>query len=354
MRSAQARYPATRLQPETLLRNLARIAKRSVVASMAAAMMGLGVCAAGESHGPGRFIEFDMPTTRAITTPHVVIWVPPGYDSGSRRYAVVYMHDGQNVFFIDRSNFHKIWAADQSALRLIESRRVAPFIIVAIDYPKGDRTRQYMPARLEELVSAETRRKLDEATQGPNISDDYLEFIAHELKPRVDRDFRTKTDREHTAIVGSSMGGLISLYAIARYPQVFALAGCLSTHLPLGDPQALGPSNPDIIRAWQQFVTTDLGPPSGRRIWFDHGTETLDSAYAPYQDTLDAALRANGWTAGKDFSSRVYAGAAHEENAWAARLDDVLAWLLAPPGPKRQSTGNAPVPAVPAASLGAP
>ncbi len=303
----------------------------------AAVVLGAGYALAGDeaataAAGAGtaaRFVEFDLPTTRPIHTPHVVVWLPADYDAGRQQYAVVYMHDGQNLFFVDRSNFHKVWAADRAAARLIAQGRVQPFLIVGIDQPGTDRPRQYLPAPLLADVSPRTRAALDRFMGGANLSDDYLAFIVEELKPRIDREFRTLPDPAHTAIVGSSMGGLISLYGIARYPQVFGLAGCLSTHWPLGDPRDLGEANSDVIATWGVFIRERLGAPRGRRIWFDHGTETLDTHYPPYQRAIDADLAANGWRPGRDFVSRVYPGAAHEENAWAERLTDVFAWLLA-------------------------
>lgn len=275
----------------------------------------------------GRFIEFAAVPTTHIAPPHVVVWLPPGYDTSKHRYGVVYMHDGQNLFFAARSNFNKVWAADKAALTLIAAHKVAPFIIVGIDQPGKDRARYYLPRAVYDRVSPDTQAKLDAFQSGPNLSDAYLDFIVHDLKPMIDTRFRTRPDRAHTTIVGSSMGGLISLYAIARFPDIFGQAGCVSTHLPLGDPTTLGAVNQNVIAAWGEFVRADLGAPQGRRIWFDHGDQTLDALYPPYQQALDADLIAAGWSADRDFVSKAYPGAAHEENAWAQRLPEIFAWL---------------------------
>ena len=277
----------------------------------------------------GRFDDLGPVATDQIAPPKIVVWLPPGYDVGKGRYGVVYMHDGQNLFDPKRSNFNKVWSADKSALRLIASGKVAPFIIVGIDQPGVDRWRQYFPRPMLDYVSPATRVKLEAQHSGkPVIADAYLQFIVSELKPKIDRTYRTKKDRAHTGILGSSMGGLISLYAISKYPEVFGTAGAVSTHLPLGDPNWSEAERQDIFAAWRKFVKLDLGKPKGRRIWFDHGTETLDAFYKPYQDNLDAALIANGWRRGRDFQSSVYVGTPHEENAWAARLDDIFGWML--------------------------
>lgn len=305
------------------------IGRRNLIAASAAAALVAMLPGAALAQDQGRFVDLGALQSKYIAPTKVVIWLPPGYDASKQRYGVVYMHDGQNLFDPKRSNFNKVWAADKSALRLIASGKVKPFIIVGIDQPGEDRGRQYFPRVMADLLSPAVRDKL--ASQGngkPIISDEYLKFIVSELKPKIDREFRTKADRTNTSIAGSSMGGLISLYAITRYPKVFGTAGAVSTHLPLGNPNWSDEERKDIFSAWQTYVRQELGKPNGRRVWFDHGTATLDAFYQPYQENLDAALVANGWRKGKDFSSRVYEGTPHEENAWAARMDDIFGWML--------------------------
>lgn len=281
------------------------------------------------SRDGGRFVDLGAVPSAYIAPIKVVVWLPPGYDTAKKRYGVVYMHDGQNLFDPKRSGFNKVWAADKSALRLIAAGKAPPFIIVGIDHPGEDRGRQYFPQAIADLVSPMVQAKLKSQGNGkPIISDEYLKFLVTELKPQIDRDYRTRRGRKHAAIAGSSMGGLISLYAITRHPSIYGSAGAVSTHLPLGNPDWSDEERRDILAAWRTYVRRELGRPRGRRIWFDHGTETLDAFYRPYQENLDAALVANGWRKGRDFSSRVYEGTPHEENAWAARMDDVFGWLV--------------------------
>ena len=128
------------------------------------------------------------------------------------------------------------------------------------------------------------------------------------------------------------MGGLVSLYALTERADIFGKAAAVSTHSPLIDPELLQkqPMMAAGIKAdWGRYLSMRLGAPQGRKLWMDHGTETLDAFYAPYQAVLDQGVADAGWTRGKDFESRVYKGTAHEENAWAARLPEVLGWLLA-------------------------
>ena len=276
----------------------------------------------------GRFVEIAAVPSANIAPPHVVVWLPPGYDAGKARYGVVYMHDGQNVFFPERSGFNKVWAADKSVLRLVAEKRIAPVIVVAVDHPGAARYRQYFPQALYGVASSALRARFDRLAKGPITGDAYLHFLTDDLKPLIDREYRTRPDPRHTTIVGSSMGGLISCYAFVERPKVFGRAACVSTHWPLADPSEVEPFEPELAGLWKRYLTARLGKPGGRRLWMDHGTATLDAVYAPWQAAIDADLTALGWRRGSDFASRTYQGAAHEENAWAARMDDMLGWLL--------------------------
>lgn len=260
----------------------------------------------------------------------VTIWLPPGYPAARTRYQTLYMHDGQNLFDRRVSGYDKVWAADRSVTRLMVAGRIAPTIIIGVWHPGAARYRQYVPLGPLRLLGSEARAAVAARSDGPILSDAYLAFLVKTLKPRVDRAFRTRPDRAHTAVAGSSMGGLISLAAITDYPGVFGRAACVSTHLPLFGPDGDRPPPfaADVQAMWAAYAARRIGPPAGRRIWFDHGTATLDQYYGPYQAGLDAGLVKAGWRADTDVTSRVYDGAPHEENAWAARLDEVLAWTL--------------------------
>jgi predicted alpha/beta superfamily hydrolase len=289
--------------------------------------MVIGLSAA-KAEDQGNFVEFDTVAAGAMPAAHITIWLPPGYGASNARYPVVYMHDAQNLFFVERSNFKKIWAADKSALRLIAARQVSPFIIVGIDQPGEARYAQYLPQALYQGASPLLRSKFDAMTKVQVYSDAYLRFLVSELKPIVDKRFRTKADRDHTAIAGSSMGGLISCYAFTRYPKVFGRAACVSTHWPMGNPVETSEFKDEIVKLWSQEFALGLGKKGKRRLWMDHGDQTLDAFYPPYQAAIDVEIEKRGWRKGRDYVSRAYPGAAHEENAWAARMDDIFGWLL--------------------------
>ena len=277
----------------------------------------------------GRFIEYERVAAEGLPDQRLTIWLPPGYDMTTGRYPVLYMHDGHNLFDVKNSNFNKIWAAHKAMLAAVQSGKVEPHIIIGIWAPGRDRHRQYLPRSAYDLASGNLRQQLDAATPGRVISQAYLAWIAGPLKNWVDTSFRTRTGRNDTAIVGSSMGGLMSCYAFLEAPEVFGRAGCVSSHWPAVDPRAITADEAQLKALWDGWFAARLGAPDGRRVWMDHGTATLDAYYAPYQQVVDARFAAAGWQKGRDWESKVYEGAEHEENAWAARLPEVFGWLLA-------------------------
>jgi len=294
-----------------------------------AALIGFAMPLAAED--TGRFIEYERVAAEGLPDQRLTIWLPPGYDApGPRRFPVLYMHDGHNLFDVKNSNFNKIWGADKAMLAVGASGKVEPHIIVGIWAPGPDRYRQYLPRSAYDAAPPAVKAQMDlMANGGPVVSDRYLAWIAGPLKAWVDASFRTRPGRDDTAIVGSSMGGLMSCYAFLEAPQVFGQAGCISSHWPAVDPRAVAGEDSGVKAMWDAWFAARLGPPDGRRVWMDHGTATLDAFYAPYQQVVDARFAAAGWQKGRDWESRVYEGAEHEENAWAARLPEVFGWLLA-------------------------
>jgi predicted alpha/beta superfamily hydrolase len=151
---------------------------------------------------------------------------------------------------------------------------------------------------------------------GEIYSDSYLQFLVEELKPFFDSTFRTIPGQSDTLVMGSSMGGLISLYALARYPQVFGGAGCVSTHWVAGE------------NLMVDYFASVLPKPGENKIYFDFGTETLDAAYEPFQTRMDEKMRAAEYTFGVDWLARIFEGAAHSEPSWRKRAHIPLEFLL--------------------------
>jgi glycosidase/predicted alpha/beta superfamily hydrolase len=263
--------------------------------------------------------------SRHVDARRVDVWLPPSYgqDPG-RRYPVLYMHDGQNLFDPALSYIGVDWGLDESITRLAAAGRVREAIVVGIwNTPK--RFAEYMPAKaITESGVPGGWPDMAWMSRQNIVSDGYLRFIVEELKPYIDAGYRTLRGRADTAIMGSSMGALISLYALTEYPEVFGGAGCVSIHWPLAD---------GLVA---DYLARHLPAREGHRLYFDHGTATLDAAYAPYQRRVDALLRNSGWREGKDFKSYEDAGAAHDERAWRARLAVPLEFLLGPPAAQKR------------------
>jgi pimeloyl-ACP methyl ester carboxylesterase len=160
-----------------------------------------------------------------------------------------------------------------------------------------------------------------------------VRFVADELKPQIDKRFRTLPSRADTFVMGSSMGGLASLYALCRRPDVFGGAACVSTHWPVTRIAGVhdNPGAPPMIAlsaAVLGWFDANLPRAGAHRFYFDHGTQGLDRLYAPYQARMDAIGAGKGYVAGKDWLSKAAAGAQHNEAAWNARLPDALRFVL--------------------------
>jgi predicted alpha/beta superfamily hydrolase len=158
---------------------------------------------------------------------------------------------------------------------------------------------------------------------GRPLADEYLKFIVEELKPFVDQNFRTLPDKKNTFMMGSSLGGLITIYAEASYPDVFGAVACLSTHFPISFK-----NNPEIPSLVISYLKTRLPKSKNNRIYFDYGTETMDSWYEPYQKQMDLVMKSIGYVQGKNWETRKFEGAEHSEVAWRIRLDIPLVFLL--------------------------
>lgn len=241
----------------------------------------------------------------------VIVYLPPGYKrSKTKRYPVLYMHDGQNLFDGATSFIPgKEWQVDETAQRLIKSQVIEPLIIVGIYNTGLDRVDEYTPTR-------------DEGRKMGGKADLYAKMIIEELKPFIDSQYRTLSDSKHTGLAGSSLGGLVTLYIGLKYPSVFSKLAVLS-------PSAWW-DNRVITRSVQS-----LNSKLPLRIWLDIGTnEGKDGDAAREVSLLRDALLEKGWTHGLDFLYLEVEGGVHDEAAWAARVGPMLSFLF----PKQEGT----------------
>jgi predicted alpha/beta superfamily hydrolase len=258
----------------------------------------------------------DFPS-RHVAPRRIEVWLPPGCQlHGARRYPVLYLQDGQNLFSPQNAFIGVDWGMDEALKNLAERGR--PAMAVGI-WNTPQRLLEYLPNRpLARIVAERIAAGKMEPREAPR-SDAYLRFITEELKPFIDGRYPSRRERDGTFVVGSSMGALFSLYALCERPDVFGGTACLSTHWP-----AVGES----IEA---YLAASLPLPRCHRIYFDHGTETIDAAYEPYQRRVDDVMRRAGYTEGKNWLTLKFEGAEHCETAWRERVHVPLAFLLEGP-----------------------
>jgi predicted alpha/beta superfamily hydrolase len=284
---------------------------------------------AGELVTVGNFSSDFVPSR------NILVWLPDGYAEGAaagRRYAVLYMHDGDSLFDAATTWNQQEWGVDEVLSRLLGEGAVRDVIVVGIPNAGPERAIEYLPQKPFEAMAEADREaltgyvhpQLGRIYNGAVRSDAYLRFLVEELKPYVDEHYATLTDRDNTFVMGSSMGGLISVYAISEYPDVFGGAACLSTHWPGG--KAGGSA---FSQQMQEYLKSNLPEPAGHHLWFDYGSEGLDASYREHQAQVDHIVRNKEY--GNDRWITFHeAGADHNEDAWRARLHHPLTFLLAP------------------------
>jgi predicted alpha/beta superfamily hydrolase len=243
----------------------------------------------------------------------IVVWLPPGYGLARRRHPVVYFHDGQNIFDPATAFTGRAWQAGERATELIRAHAIVAPILVGIYNTGAGRMNEYAPTPADGTgPGGASGRSTGDAKR-------YAKFVVTELKPFIDSHYLTLPGPRHTAVVGSSLGGLVSLYFALWHPRVFGHAAALSPSLWWDDRTVLR----DFSR---------LRKKPDVRLWLDMGTaEPGWEAIRILRDTLVS----KGWQPGVDLAYREEPGAEHSEDAWAARLGDVLQWMLPLPRPGR-------------------
>lgn len=247
-----------------------------------------------------------QPNVQVLPTPFVIpglnrertvrIYLPPGYGRSRQRYPVLYMHDGQNLFD-DATSYAGEWGVDE-ALNALARARGLRIIVVGIDHGGAERMRELNP--------------WDNPAFGPGEGEQYMAFVVNVLKPWVDQHYRTRPGVRHTAIMGSSMGGLISGYAISHYPGVFGSAGIFS---------------PAYWTAPQAFIDMEAHPPPRTaRIYFYAGGSENDTM-VPDTERMAALLRRAGLPP-RNLEMVVNPVGRHYEAAWRAEFPRAVAWLF--------------------------
>jgi len=224
----------------------------------------------------------------------IIVWLPPSYKKEmSKRYPVLYAHDGQNLFDPSTSSFGVDWQLDETADSLIKQRKINEIIIVGINNT---------PQRRKEYYTGDT-------------GESYLKFVVKELKPFIDKTYRTLSDRRNTATLGSSAGGLVSFMLVWEYNDVFSKAACIS---------------PAFFIRGLDYITPVLNSRLKRRnikIYIDCGGTGLDTVLLTGTEKMLSALKKKGYREGKDYQWFFDKTGEHNEQHWARRLWRPLEYL---------------------------
>ncbi|MEY4627663.1 MAG: hypothetical protein RL003_1635 [Bacteroidota bacterium] len=274
-----------------------------------------------------------------VTARNVDVWLPSDYNP-EKKYGVIYLHDGQNLFDGNSTWNHQEWGIDET----MSAFKNKDYIVVGIWNDGVNRHSNYFPQKVYESLTDKEKAAIMEAKRqnqsdvfhNPINSDDYLKFIVYELRPFINKTYNTYNDAAHTVIGGSSMGGLISMYGICEYPGVFGTAACFSTHWP----GIFEMKNNPIPDAMVRYFKKNLPNPINHKFLFTHGTEGLDALYGPTQKRIDQIMTKSGYEIDKylvdgtflpgDWKTQVDQGIGHEESTWQKQFKDNIGFLLMP------------------------
>lgn len=252
----------------------------------------------------------------------VDVWTPNGYTT-SKKYPVVYMHDGQNLFDANSTWNHQSWEIDSVMGELIADKKIKPAIVVGIHSVDTTRIGDLMPERVVEMTPpGKVRDFIDMMCRGQYRADEYLSFIVNTLKPTIDSHFSILTDRKSTSIMGSSMGGLISIYGVTEYPEVFGAAVCMSTHWTgaIGD-------NADFPTAMKYYLMDKFPRNGDYLLYFDNGDCSYDSQYIPAYELMNSLFDFLGYHEGEKLKTGIFQGHSHSEQSWSQRVEIPLEFL---------------------------
>ena len=275
----------------------------------------------------GKLIRVDSFPSKFIQPRPVDVWLPENY-SENKMFAVLYMHDGQMLFDSTRTWNKQEWKIDEVATDLMEQKITKDFIVVAIHNIANIRWKDLFPEKAMDFMDIDrklevNRRAKENGFNTEYYGDEYLKFIVSELKPYIDATYAVESSKENTFVAGSSMGGLMSMYAISEYPNIFQGAACISTHW-VGK---MAEENNPYPSAIFKYVKANIPDAKNHKIYFDYGDKTLDRHYPQYASLVDDLFMEKGYSA-NNFRNLFFPEANHSEKSWQNRVHIPLAFLL--------------------------
>ncbi len=255
--------------------------------------------------------DIELPTFKGPRK--VRIYLPPNYENSNERFPVIYMTDGQNVFDIKTANAGE-WKMDELMENFADNGSPLTSIVVAIDHAGDNRRMEYLPFSHE--------GKIAPTIDGNNLAKakgkEFADWLVHELKPNIDQRYRTKPDREHTSLMGSSMGGLIACYTALRHQEVISKAACISSAFLK---RLVGSHFIDYIKQTPKRQPMKFHIDMGDNEFDLFGDNILKETQEVYEALLSAGFKK------QELRYQIIQGGTHDEPSWRSRTEDILLWL---------------------------
>lgn len=234
---------------------------------------------------------------------------------------LIVAHDGQNIFDPKTATRGQTWNLAQTANRVFAEHELTPPAIIAVFHAT---TKENLWGRAQDLAPQQpfqnglvvAQEKYRAVALADLRSDEYLEQIALTIIPAISNVLKISPEPEKIALLGSSMGGLATLYGVARYPELFRTGFAFSPHWVIGE------------YALVDALLAQLPSPEHHKIWMSRGTKSLDSLYKPFQDYADQQLKSLGWRDSSKFTSRIFTGDRHSERSWRKQVEPALQFWL--------------------------
>ena len=276
----------------------------------------------------GSIDRYDSFPSSFIKSRTIDVWLPADY-SPKKKYSVLYMNDGQDLFDPSVDTRKPEMEIDETITRLVAEGKIKNTIAVGIYNIASDRSEDYLPQKPIDNLPTKTRDSMLKIVRAFDKtfeinSDNYLKFITTEVKPYIDSTYSTQTDMNNTYIAGASMGGLISMYAVCEYPETFGGAIGMSTHWVGAIPT---PGNP-LPEQFFNYMKVNLPSPTSHKFYFDFGTNGLDRFYTQYEDDVNEVFANNGYTDESHFRNLKFEEGNHNVESWMPRFPDALEMML--------------------------